>query len=104
MKRVRVRAGFAFIARAKILWNTGTLHPVANEFADVLVRLLIERGDHVGDVEAAAAPRIEHVAERIGKSFLAVAILQSEKEQQTFRANDVVRLGLSGLAARAERF
>ena len=68
---------------------------MANEFADVLVRLLIECGNQIGDVESTAASRIEHVTERVGKSFLPVAILQREKDQQAFCAHDLVGLGLA---------
>jgi hypothetical protein len=56
------------------------LHPEADEFGHVLMYLLLECGDEVVKIEAAAAPRIQHVAERGTEGLCAVAILKRVKE------------------------
>ena len=63
---------------------------MADEFGDVLVDLLFERGDQIVDVEAAAAAGGEHVAEGFVEYGLAVAVLQTVKEEKALGADDGV--------------
>jgi hypothetical protein len=51
------------------------LHPQADKLGDILVRFLLERRDQIVQIKAPAAPGIEHMAEGVAKSFLAITFL-----------------------------
>ncbi len=75
------------------------LHPKAYELSNVLMGFLFERGDQVVQVEASAAPSLQHVAKRRAENSLTVTILQAVEKQNALRADDIIgfRLTCSGV-------
>src|SRR5450631_310047 len=91
----RQRAAGAFIAGAELFRDAGAFHPVANEFGDVLMRFLFERGDEIVKIETSTPAGVEHMAEGLAENVLTVAILQRKKEEKALGANHIRVFGLS---------
>src|SRR5271169_5504612 len=82
------RSGSILVTRAKLIRNSGTLHPQSDKLRDILVSFLFECGDKVVQIEAASLASQEHVVDRMAESIPAVALLKSVKEKETLCAQN----------------